>query len=111
ALVKEALDYYKEIRPLIKEAIPFWPLGLPDHQSEWASVGLRHQERSFIAVWRVRGEDQSVVLPLVGRGFDSSDIRIAYPQQHGSELSWNAEKQELTVTMPQGKVARLIELT
>lgn len=110
ALVKEALDYYKTIRPLIKEAIPFWPLGLPDHQSEWVSVGLKHNARSFIAVWRVRGEAESIVLPLAGRGFEASDFVIAYPAQHGSELSWNAEKQELTVSMPQGKVARLIEI-
>lgn len=32
ALVKEALSYYKEIRNDIKEALPFWPLGLSQYK-------------------------------------------------------------------------------
>lgn len=110
ALVKEALDYYKTIRMDIKESTPFWPLGPPDDQSEWVSVGLKHKDRSFIAVWRVRGDSEQVVLPLTGRDVHHSRFEIAYPKQHSSELSWNAELQQLTIKMPQGRVARLIEI-
>lgn len=110
ALVKEALDYYKQIRPYIKEALPFWPLGLPNDQSEWICLGLRHEERSFIAVWRVKGEAEQLVLPLAGRSYKASTMRIAYPAQAAGELTWNAEREELVVGLPQGPTARLIEI-
>ena len=40
ALVKEALSYYKEIRNDIKEALPFWPLGLSQYKDPWVCLGL-----------------------------------------------------------------------
>jgi len=112
SLVKEALDYYKEIRSHIKRATPFWPLGLPNQHSEWISLGLKAGDRQFIAIWRVAGEDDSVTIPLAGRfnGIEPK-VHIAYPQQHESELHWDKELQQLIVTLPQGKVARLIEIS
>ncbi|WP_042201143.1 glycoside hydrolase family 36 protein [Paenibacillus camerounensis] len=109
-LVREALDYYKSIRTSIPQALPFWPLGLPDSSGGWVSYGLQHGDVRYLAVWRIAGGEQAVTLPmpeLAGR-----DLRIscAYPKQHSSEWRWDKAEGSLTVTIPAGKTARLFEL-
>ena len=112
ALVKEALDYYKSIRKDIPEAMPFWPLGLPTNQDDWICLGLRsrNRDRVYLAVWRIRGNDDCPHLPIERlRGYEA-DVRCAYPQANDSSWSWNAEEGRLTVRMPTVKTARLFEL-
>jgi len=109
-LVKEALEYYKRIRCDIAAAVPFWPLGLPTQQDDWISLGLRNEERHYLAVWRIRGEEEQVYLPLERlRGYEV-EVRCAYPEEHDSSWSWNAEAGQLIVWMPAVRTARLFEL-
>ncbi len=111
-LVKEALDYYKSIRREIPEALPFWPLGLPTNQDDWICLGLqsRHRDRVYLAVWRIRGDDDRILLPIERlRGYET-DVRCAYPQINDSSWGWNAEEGQLTVRMPSVTTARLFEL-
>lgn len=111
ALVKEALDFYKGIRGFIKDATPFWPLGLPNQHSKWVSLGLQGNGKHYIAIWRTAGEEEQVIIPLDKYVLNISvHPVIAYPKQHRSELVWNDETKELRVKMPYGKVARLIEI-
>lgn len=109
-LVKEALDYYKSIRADIPEALPFWPLGLPKQQDDWVSFGLRREDRLYLAVWRIAGDEPSVELPLPQLAGAELDVRCAYPAEHDSEWSWNAGDSSLRVSLPAGQVARLFEL-
>ena len=39
-LVSEGIACYKSIRHLIREAVPFWPLGLASYSDKWACLGL-----------------------------------------------------------------------
>ncbi|MEF2966813.1 glycoside hydrolase family 36 protein [Paenibacillus sp. M1] len=116
-LVKQALDYYKTIRADIPEALPFWPLGLPTQQDDWVSLGLRKDDRVYLAVWRVRAsgsEDAAVpaekVLPLGQLKGKPLEIRCAYPQGFAGEADWNDATGELTVVLPAEKTARLFEI-
>ncbi|MGO4537679.1 alpha-galactosidase [Paenibacillus sp. 2TAB19] len=114
-LVKEALDYYKSIRGDIREALPFWPLGLPSHGDEWVSLGLRRDDRIYVAVWRVAGETAQVTLPLPVPPHGSSAepaIRCAYPAAPaaGTDWTWSAANSSLTVTLPAARTARLFEI-
>lgn len=110
-LVKEALDYYKTIRSDIPHATPFWPLGLPDSEGEWVSLGLRRGERRYVAVWRIAGEAANVQLSIEElKGFEPV-IACAYPQQHSSTWNWDQSAGVLTVALPPGKTARLFEIT
>lgn len=114
-LVKEALDYYKTIRGDIREALPFWPLGLPSHGDEWVSLGLRRDDRIYVAVWRVAGETAQVTLPLPVPPHGSSAepaIRCAYPAAPaaGTDWTWSAANSSLTVTLPAARTARLFEI-
>lgn len=109
-LVKEALDYYKTIRKNIPQATPFWPLGLPDSRGEWVSLGLRHGNTRYLAVWRIAGEESTVKLPIAELQGHGAQISCAYPQQHHSEWSWDQTAGLLTVSIPTGKTARLFEI-
>lgn len=110
ALVKEALDYYKSIRAHIPQAVPFWPLGLPDSEGKWVSFGLRHGNIRYLAVWRIDGEESGISLPLPELAGLAAEVSCAYPDQHGSEWSWDKTAGSLTVSIPSGKTARLFEI-
>ncbi|WP_141500666.1 glycoside hydrolase family 36 protein [Paenibacillus luteus] len=110
-LVKEALDYYKKIRGDIPEALPFWPLGLPTQQADFVSFGLYHDDRIYVAVWRIAGEDASVKLPLPRWQGQPLEAVCAYPKEaKGTECQWLAAEGVLEVTLPVVKTARLFEL-
>ncbi|WP_151735533.1 alpha-galactosidase ['Paenibacillus yunnanensis' Narsing Rao et al. 2020] len=110
ALVKEALDYYKSIRADIPQAVPFWPLGLPDSGSEWISLGLQAGETRYVAVWRTAGEETEVTLPVGDLAGARPEIVCAYPKEHHSTWSWEPSAGALTVTLPPGRTARLFEI-
>ncbi|MEC0371042.1 glycoside hydrolase family 36 protein [Paenibacillus chibensis] len=116
-LVKEALDYYKQIRSDIPEALPFWPLGLPAAEDEWVSLGLRRDERLYLAVWRVRGrinyqeaQPATVSLPLPSLKGEDLAVRCAYPLDMPVEYRWQPGAGELEVTLPATQTARLFEI-
>ena len=65
AQVKEGIRVYKEIiREHIPDAVPFYPLGMPDvtNAMKPIALGIRSPKRSFLAVWRIDG-DAEVRLP------------------------------------------------
>jgi alpha-galactosidase len=109
-LVKEALDYYKSIRAHIPQAMPFWPLGLPDSRGEWVSFGLRHDNVRYLAVWRIRGEEAGITLPIPDLKGHKVNVSCAYPQQHSSSWSWDQAEGNLRVEIPAGTTARLFEI-
>lgn len=110
-LVKEALDYYKTIRGDIPEALPFWPLGLPTQQDDWISYGLYRDDRIYLAVWRISGDQAEIKLPLERVKGKRLSVRCAYPaQSHHCEWQWNEEAGILQVSLPAVRTARLFEI-
>ncbi|CAM4287147.1 glycoside hydrolase family 36 protein [Paenibacillus tarimensis] len=109
ALVKEALDYYKTIRGDIREALPFWPLGMPKPQDDWISLGLRRADRMYIAVWRTGGSASEVSLPLPQLSGRELNVRCAYPEGGICGLQWDAAEGILKIELPGAPAARLIE--
>lgn len=111
ALVREALDVYKEIRRDIPEALPFWPLGLPGASGGWISLGLSRGSRRYIAVWRVSGDEPGIRLPLRELAGREAVLSCAYPAEHGCSLEWDAEEGVIHAVLPPGVTARLLQLT
>lgn len=111
ALVKEGIDYYKAIRADIRQALPFWPLGLPKQQDGWVSLGLRLPGRAYIAVWRKDGEADTAILPLAdyvsGPGVKAA---CAYPASAPLACEWLAEERALQVVHPERRSARVYEV-
>lgn len=110
-LVKEALDYYKSIRADIPEAVPFWPLGLPEQGAGWVSLGLRRGGRQYVAVWRIGGSGAEQALPIPQLAGAAAEARLAYPAGAAGGCVWDAEAGVLRVTLPEARTARVFEIT
>lgn len=78
ALVRSAVELHKDIRGVIAESEPFWPLGLPGWDDDVVCLGLRHPGGAFVIVWDRRPEPTDVVVP----GFRGSATEI-FPAVEG----------------------------
>lgn len=110
ALVKEALQVYKSIRADIKEAVPFWPLGLSDFSDEWVVMGLKKYAVSYLAVWRREGSRSSCEIPLPEYAGMDKKAECIYPFCNESEFRWHREAGKLVVCLEHEKMARLFKL-
>ena len=111
ALVKEALDCYKNIRGDIRTAVPFWCLGLSEFSDPWVSLGLKCENKLYLALWRRNSEKSGIVLDLAkytdGKG---GEAKLIYPSFGECEFEYNSELSRLTVNMPREYSARLFEI-
>lgn len=109
-LVKEGLDYYKTIREDIKNALPFWPLGLSKFSDTWVSLGLKTENKVYLAVWRRNSENDTCLIPIEHfKGRDVS-VKCAYPREENCEYSWNSYGGTLSVRLDKQFSARLFEI-
>ena len=108
--VKEAITYYKTIRPLTKKALPYWPLGLSSYGDPWVSLGLEAEAKDFLAVWR--RDSQSPVQEIPVKHLKGQDVQAvcAYPENVECAYHWNKEAGTLTVELPARVSARIFEL-
>ena len=90
-LMKEGIEYYKNIRAEIPDFMPFYPIGNSGFYDEWSAEGYTANGRCYIAAWR-RGGAAEIFLPL---GFTLKAFSIAYP--NFPENSVRAEKGGITV--------------
>jgi alpha-galactosidase len=110
ALVKEGLDYYKTIREDIKNALPFWPLGLSKFSDTWVSLGLKTENKVYLALWRRNSENDTCLIPIEHfKGKDVS-VKCAYPEEEKCEYSWNSYAGNLSVRLYEQFSARLFEI-
>ena len=96
AQVKEGIRVYKEIiRQHIPDAVPFYPLGMPDvtNATKPIALGIRSPKRSFLAVWRIDG-DAEVRVPEARRA------EILYPKDLGIVIHSSGDECLLTFPRP-----------
>lgn len=108
-LVKEGLDYYKTIRQNIKNAYPFWPIGFSEFADDWVSLGLKTEEKIYLAVWRRSGKD-TIELPIETLENKEVKVQCAYPSFGECIYTWNKKKGTLSVQIPHCPAARLFEI-
>lgn len=110
-LVKEALDCYKSIRQDIRSAVPFWCLGVSEFSDPWVSLGLKTDDKLYVAIWRRNSENSAISLDLSkyaeGRG---GSAKLLYPSFGGCEFEYSSELAKLSVIMPEQYMARLFEI-
>jgi alpha-galactosidase len=97
AQVKTGIRIYKEsIRPHIPDSIPFYPLGFTDITDNKSPIalGMRSPERTFVAVWRLTG-DEKVHVPKLPR-----DLHILYPTELGISAERAGDGWNLTFPRP-----------
>lgn len=96
AQVKEGIRVYKQIiREHIPDAVPFYPLGMPDvtNAMKPIALGIRSPKRSFIAVWRIDG-DGEVRVP------GATHAEILYPKDLGIVIHSSGDECLLTFPRP-----------
>ena len=109
-LVKEGIEVYKRIRGDIAASLPFWPLGLSSFTDEWSALGLKCGEKRYVAVWRRKGQKDTVDLPIPGLKEKAAVVKRIYPSYAEERFTWNANQGTLTVQLPEENMARLFEI-
>lgn len=108
-LVTEGISYYKTIRNDIKNAYPFWPLGFSKFSDNWVSLGLKVENKSYLAVWRRGGED-TITLNLEHLKGKDVKVKCTYPSYVDCEYKFNKHSGLLVVKLPNSTSARIFEL-
>ena len=110
ALVKEAISVYKKIRADIKEAVPFWSLGLSKFSDDWVSLGLRNGNKAYLAVWRREGKSDTCVLPIgFLKGVDAR-VKCIYPDFSETPVEFSKATGNVSVKFDKPYMARLFEI-
>jgi alpha-galactosidase len=105
AQVRNGIRIYKEtIRQHIPDAVPFYPLGMPDVTNRVSPValGMRAPGWNAVAVWRLDGAAS------IDLSFNAPNARVNYPENLGIELQ--TKKGALTVRFPRPRMGCIILL-
>jgi alpha-galactosidase len=103
--VVAAIDQYKKaLRKHIPEAVPFYPLGMPDVTDAESPValGMRAPGLTWMAVWRMNGS------PTVEIPWAAMSPRVLFPTDLGITLEH--ENDRLRVKFPKTKMACVISV-
>lgn len=79
--VKDGVDLYKKIRHDIKDAIPFFPLGVSSYHNPIRCVGYDCKENNYIILWNASNDDKNVEINI-----NSEKLKMVYPQTVKTEL-------------------------
>ena len=115
-LIAEGMEVYKGIRRHLRNAHPFWPLGLPRWHDKWLCLGMVTASGNdiYLSVWRraSTGIPADVVLPLPSsfKGCQSVTASLLYPRNFEASAEWNAEQGSMQVTLPERICARLFHI-
>ena len=110
ALVKEGIEVYKEIRKDLPVGMPFWPIGLSEFTDEWSVLGIRKDNRNYLAVWRRDGENNMVHIPierLAGKDVKVSRIYPKVADESKECVEWHKNIGCLNVSFENNYMARL----
>ncbi|MBQ1538324.1 MAG: alpha-galactosidase [Ruminococcus sp.] len=106
-LVKQGIEVYKSIRQDIREAVPFWSLGLSSFSDSWVSLGLRNGRKNYLAVWRRESSEDTVKLPIKHLCGKAARVSCIYPDYNEEQFRWNASTGTLAVKLSKSYMARL----
>jgi alpha-galactosidase len=106
-LVADGVAAHKSMRPFIAAATPFWPIGLPNWDDPWMSLGLRRAGESFIVVWRRDGATEDLVLTL---GAGALPPTLVYPRDLAGMLMSSEPASAVRFSAGDGPAARLFHV-
>jgi alpha-galactosidase len=98
--VTQGIDLYKRVlRPHIPQAVPFFPLGMPDvtNQESPIALGMRAPDLTWMAVWRLDGPSR-VTIPTA-----SNKPQILFPEKGG--ITVEKKDEQLVIEIPRQRMA------
>ena len=92
------------LRKHVPQAVPFYPLGLPDvtNNRQPIALGMKSAGQILLAAWRLAGPS-TVELPCA-----SAEARLLYPTDLGIQIQPGQTK--LTINFPRPNMGCLITL-
>lgn len=105
AQVKEGIRIYKEnIREHIPEAVPLYPLGMPDvtDSAKPVALGTRSPKRTFLALWVIDGNREVRVRTA------SERAELLYPANLGIKVGQSGH--DCVVTFPRSRMGCILSL-
>ncbi|USQ86189.1 alpha-galactosidase [Streptomyces phaeoluteigriseus] len=108
AVVRRAVDVYKEYRHLLPGAVPRWPLGLPRWRDGWLALALTAADgTTLLAVWRRDGAPAGTTVPLpwIEAG---AEPRVLFAAGAGPTLRWDSCAGALELRLADQRSAVLI---
>lgn len=110
-LVAQGMAVYEEIRHDLKSAHATWPLGLPKWHDPWICLGMITARGDvYLSVWRRGGAEQIDIDLNSSIGRDKAVVEVLYPLTFKTDLTWDADRTVLTVSLPNTTCARLLKL-
>lgn len=104
-MVSEGISVYKQIRGDIKTALPFYPTGMPHFSDDWFSFALDCEDKIYLAVWRLDGEDDTFEIPF--KDISIKNAECIYPVSLETKYSYN--ENILSVSL-KNRTARLFKI-
>ena len=104
-LMREGIALYKKLRPDLKEAVPFFPLGFGSIKDEVLAYGVKTKNTVYLSVFTPKAQDASIPLPFCK---NARNVKVIYPQKENCEYTF--ENGVLNVHMPQKAAARLFQM-
>lgn len=105
--VKKGIELYQsKLAPFIPRSVPFFPLGMPSMSDIYdpIAVGLKQNNKAFVAVWRLKGEPK-VSVPLNEK---IDNINLIYPDDLGIKVT--KIDSSLQVIFPEEYMACILEI-
>lgn len=99
ALLKEAIDVYKEIRYDIIGSVPYFPCGITHFEDEWqVSARVSGSKKTlYVTVGHTKGSDDKKVIDLKAVPGKKKGAKILYPS--GSSANISVDNDILTVSI------------
>ena len=105
ALVADGVDLAKQWTARLVDAVPFWPLGLPDWDAPLVASGLRAADESLVVVWWRGTEGTELDLDLPAGAVD-----VAYgPPADGWHVTRDGDG-PVRLQIPAGPQARVLRV-
>lgn len=102
-LVKEGIDLHKSIRNEIPDSIPFYPMGIPNHNDKVICLGFKYNMCKRIALWCFDDSDRGIAVPI-----EYNNAKIIYPSD--TKITISHKNNGLNVKIPAECTSVIIEL-
>ena len=106
ALIREGVTFYETIIEAKKKAVPYLPLGYAKFGDTLVSVGIKAEDKLYLAVWNLGG-NQDVTLPLPE--IKVKNATVAYPISLPTDFTYTQDS--ITVRFTENVQARIFEIT
>lgn len=102
-LVREAIALHRRLRPLLADAVPSWPLGMPRWDDDVLALGLHASDGDVFVVWNRSAAPAEVIVPAA-----RSEVIDVFPWETARGAS--PRDGALVVRLPAGPSARVVRL-